>query len=63
MAKSTADIVKEIREQQGWSQEETGRKIGVGRSQICNVETGRHDLPASKLLILLEAANWGIVSY
>jgi transcriptional regulator with XRE-family HTH domain len=63
MAKSTADIVKEIRAQQGWSQEQAGEIIGVGRSQICNVETGRHDLPSSKLLKLLEAANWAIVSY
>jgi transcriptional regulator with XRE-family HTH domain len=63
MARTTADIVKAIREQQGWSQEETGKIIGVGRSQICNVETGRHDLPSSKLLALLDAANWGIVSY
>lgn len=63
MARTTADIVKAIREQQGWSQEEAGKIIGVGRTQICNVETGRNDIPASKLLLLLETAHWGIVSY
>lgn len=56
------EIVKAIREQEGWSQPEAGRRIGVGRSQICNVETGQNDMPASKLLKLMEEAGWRIVS-
>lgn len=60
---TTAEIVKEIRAQKGWTQEETGKLIGVGRSQICNIETGKYDMPASKLLKLLQAAGWAVVSY
>lgn len=60
---TSAEIVKEIRAQKGWTQEETGKLIGVGRSQICNIETGKYDMPASKLLKLLQEAGWAIVSY
>lgn len=55
------DIVKAVRTQMGWSQAETGSRIGVGRSQICNIETGRYDIPASKLLTLLNEAGWKLV--
>jgi transcriptional regulator with XRE-family HTH domain len=61
--KTTAEIVKQIRQQQGWTQAELGDRLGVGRSQICNIETGVSDLPASKLLQLISEAGWGIVSY
>jgi transcriptional regulator with XRE-family HTH domain len=57
---STAEIVKAIRTQMGWSQGELGNVIGIGRSQVCNIETGRNDIPASKLLTLLNAADWKI---
>jgi transcriptional regulator with XRE-family HTH domain len=57
---TTADIVKAIRKQMGWTQAELGSRIGIGRAQVCNVETGRHDIPASKLLALLNEAGWTI---
>jgi transcriptional regulator with XRE-family HTH domain len=58
---STAEIIKAVRKQMGWSQAELGQRIGVGRSQVCNIETGRNDIPASKLLALLEEAEWNLV--
>jgi transcriptional regulator with XRE-family HTH domain len=57
---NTAEIIKAVRTQMGWSQAELGQRIGVGRSQVCNIETGRNDIPASKLLALLEEAEWTI---
>ncbi len=54
----TADILKAIRYQERLSQADLGVLLGVGRSQVCNIETGRNDLPANKLLMLLDLAGW-----
>jgi transcriptional regulator with XRE-family HTH domain len=56
----TDELVKAIRKQMGWSQSELGNFLGVGRSQVCNIETGRNDIPASKLLKLLFVAGWDL---
>lgn len=54
----SAELIKRIRKQMGWNQDELGSFLGVGKSQISNIENGLNDFPATKLLRLLDAAGW-----
>ena len=37
----TADIIKTLRERNGWTQEELGEKVGVKKSAVAKWENGR----------------------
>jgi transcriptional regulator with XRE-family HTH domain len=42
-----------IRRRRGLTQQEMAARIGLSRSSIANIEAGRQDMPAAKLLSLL----------
>ena len=37
------NLVRELRQQRRWSQQELGERIGVSRQAIIAIETGRYD--------------------
>ncbi len=45
--------IKKKREKLGLNQKEFGRLIGVGRTQIINIESGYCDMPARKFLLAM----------
>lgn len=55
---SLSRLLKAVRREHGWSQGALARRLGVTRPQVCQYESGRSDMPASKLLALLEEVGW-----
>jgi transcriptional regulator with XRE-family HTH domain len=55
---SLSKLLKAIRAEHRWTQEDLARRLGVTRPQVCQYESGRSDMPASKLLALLEEVGW-----
>lgn len=53
-----SEMLRAIRREQGWTQEELARRFGVTSTQVRNIETGRSDMPATRLLQLLEDVGW-----
>ncbi len=37
------NLVRELRHQRGWSQQELGQRLGVSRQTIHSIESGRYD--------------------
>jgi len=35
------EALRSIREGEGWSQAEMGRRLGIGRAHVCDIEKGR----------------------
>lgn len=48
-----SDLLKRIRAINGWNQSEMARHLDLTRTSVVNIENGRQDLPASRLLALL----------
>lgn len=44
--------IRQLRQQHGWTQEELGRRVGVGQKQISAYERGVH-LPSTEILLKL----------
>lgn len=55
------DRIKKIRIQFGWSQEELAKKVGYAdKTAIAKIETGKVDLPQSKICAFASALNVSI---
>lgn len=48
------NLVREMRQQRGWSQQELGQRLGVSRQTIHSIESGRYD-PSLKLAFRISA--------
>ena len=51
---TTAEVISRTRRVRRWTQQQMAEAIGVTRTQVANVEAGRTDLPAQRLLVLLD---------
>lgn len=49
--------IQELREKNNFSQEELGRKIGLSRVSISNMEAGRQSISLKKLFLISLALN------
>lgn len=58
---SFGQVIKKLREERGWSQEELAHRVGISTANISRIETGKHG--ASETLKVLLAREFGYKVY
>jgi len=58
--REAAAVVRELRDQAGWTQSELAAKAGVSRSFIADVEAGKASVESSKLFDVFQALGFEI---
>lgn len=58
MIESVSMRILMLRQKMGWTQKDLARNLGITRSQVANIETGRSDVTSTILLKLSD--NLGV---
>lgn len=53
-------LLREVRKNEGWTQEDVAAAIGLSRAQVVNIELGRSDLPLGRLRKWCSALDVGL---
>jgi HTH-type transcriptional regulator / antitoxin HipB len=58
--REAAAVVRELREQAGWTQSELARRAQVSRTFVIDVEAGKPTIEASKLFDVFQALGFEV---
>jgi len=56
--REAAAVVRELRQERGWTQAELGERASVSRSFVADLEAGKATLEAAKLLDVFQALGF-----